>query len=366
MSVEAPGNAGGIYYKANLDQVVDRFEKLWARESLDRVLVKVDIQNPPNASVTNAMASVPDREKMLEEWERGFAVNKDIADDNLPVVYGEFGGYLIGGFLGAEVAWGTGGAYPAKLIRDMNRYRDYLHFEESNRYFQMQMDLLRFLSERSRGRFAFTEMICIDGMNFIDCVRGGDAYTDVYDNPKEILEIMDFASDLNVRLVREQRKCIPTYRGGRFNFYQIWTPGETIFISVDAYGQCGAEVFERFGRKYVQRLAEEFGGGWLHVHSDAVRLLPSYVTLEKIVAIGLEDWIKPPRAIDHLDEIRERLGTMPLMLNISRQELEERMANRTLPGNALYWVSGVTDTAEANRIAQSAHQYAARYPRKLF
>ena len=94
------------------------------------------------------MASVPNREKMLEEWERGFAVNKDIADDNLPVVYGEFGGYLIGGFLGAEVAWGTGGAYAAKLIPDMHTYREFLHFEESNRYFQMQMDLLRFLSER--------------------------------------------------------------------------------------------------------------------------------------------------------------------------------------------------------------------------
>jgi len=209
-------------------------------------------------------------------------------------------------------------------------------------------------------------MITIDGMNFIDCVRGGDAYTDVYDNPKAILEMMDFASDLNVRLVREQRKLIPTYRGGRFNFYQIWTPGETIFISVDAYGQCGAEVFERFGRKYVQRLVNEFGGGWLHVHSDAMRLLPNYATLQNIVAIGLEDWIKPPRAMDHLEEIRETLGTTPLMLNISREELEARMADRTLPGNALYWVNGVTTSEEANRIAESAHEYVARYERKLY
>jgi hypothetical protein len=301
MSVEAESNSGGISYKATLEHAVKRFEKLWAREALDRILVKVDIQDPPNSSVFKAMASVPNRERMLEEWKRGFSINQDIADDNLPVVYGEFGGYLIGGFLGAEVAWGTGGAYPAKLVSDMNRYRDYLRFDERNQYFQMQMDYIRFLAERSSGQFAFTEMITIDGMNFIDCVRGGDAYTDVYDNPKKILEMMDFASDLNVRLVREQRKYIPTYRGGRFNFYQIWTPGETIFISVDAYGQCGAEVFELFGRKYVQRLANEFGGGWLHVHSDAMRLLPNYATLQNIVAIGLEDWIKPPRAMDHLE-----------------------------------------------------------------
>ena len=47
--------------------------------------------------------------------------------------------------------------------------------------------------------------------------------------------------------VKEQRKHIDSYRGGRFNFYQIWTPGETIFISVDAYGQCSSDVFEKFG-----------------------------------------------------------------------------------------------------------------------
>lgn len=366
MSIPSQSSSRGFSYKPTLDAAVDRYQRLWAREAPDRVLVKIDIQDPPNSSVMRAMANVPNREIMLEEWERGFAANQDVADDNLPVVYGDFGGYIIGGFLGAEVAWGTGGAYPQKLIRDMARHRDYLHFDQGNRYFQMQMDYLRFLVERGAGHFAATEMIAIDGMNFIDCVRGGDAYTDVFDHPAELLEIMDFASDLNIWLVKKQREIVPSYRGGRFNLYQIWTPGETIFISVDAYGQCGPEVFEKLGRKYVQRLADEFEGGWLHVHTDAMRLLPSYVTLDKIVAIGLEDWIKPPRGIDHLAEILERVGTTPLMLNISRQELEQRMENRTLPGNALYWVGGVTDSASANRIAETAHGYVARYEKKLF
>ena len=90
-------------------------------------------------------------------------------------------------------------------------------------------------------------MISIFGLNFLDCIRHGDAYTDIYDYPSEIKEIMKFSTDLNIRLVKEQRKHIDSYRGGRFNFYQIWTPGETIFISVDAYGQCSSDVFEKFG-----------------------------------------------------------------------------------------------------------------------
>jgi hypothetical protein len=355
-----------VYYKPNLDESIERYRKLWAREAQDRILVKIDVQVPANSSVMKAMASVPNRERMLEEWEKGFAANRDVADDNLPVVYGEYGGYIIGGFLGAQVLWGGGGAYPEKLITDMKRYPEYLHFDENNEYFRMQLEYLKFLGERSEGRFGYTEMIAVDGLNFMDCVRGADAYTDVFDHPREITEIMDFASDLNVRLIRAQRALMKPCRGGRFNFYQIWTPGETVFISVDAYGQCGPEVFEKFGRKYVQRLADEFGAGWLHVHSDAMRLLPNYACLRNVIAIGLEDWIKPPRAIDHLEEIQDVTGDAPLMINITRDEFIQKIEAKSLPGNILYWVSGIGSASDANDVARIAYEYRAKYRRRSF
>ena len=131
---------------------------------------------------------------------------------------------LILTWFGADVSWGAGGAYSSKLIGDMRDYREYLKFDKNNRYYKMQIDYVKYLSKRSKGKFGFTEMITIDGLNFLDCVRHGDAYTDIYDYPVEIKEVMAFASDLNVKLVKEQRKYIDVYRGGRFNFYQIWTP----------------------------------------------------------------------------------------------------------------------------------------------
>jgi hypothetical protein len=355
-----------VYYKPEIDNSVERFKRLWSREAPDKILVKIDIQDPENPTVMHAMQKVPDYKAMVDEWEKGFELNREIADDNLPVVYGELGGYIIGGFLGAGVSWGAGGAYPQKLIHDMKDYTKYLVFDENNEYYRMQINFTKYLAERSKGRFGFTEMITIDGLNFLDCVRHGDAYTDIYDYPEEIRKIMDFASDLNIKLVKEQRRLIDTYRGGRFNFYQIWTPGETIFISVDAYGQCGPEVFEKFGRKYVQRLIDEFKGGWLHVHSDAMRLLPNYITLDNLVAIGLEDWIKPPRAIEHIDDIIEITGDVPLMINIERDELLGMMEAGSLPGNTLYWVGGVTTVKEANRIAEQAYGYLSRYKNKYF
>ena len=175
--------------------------------------------------------------------------------------------YIIGGFFGAKVKWGTGGVYSEALIKDIDNFEKYLDFSEDNEYYKLQLSYLNFLKEKSKSRFGYTEMLAIDGLNFLDCVRGVNAYTDVLDFPQKALSIMDIGTDFNIRFIKKQRKLIEPFKNGRFNFYQIWTPGDTVFLSVDADGNCSSEVFEKFGRKYVQGLIDEFNGGWLHVHS---------------------------------------------------------------------------------------------------
>ena len=355
-----------MYYKSDIDESINRFKKLWAKEALDKILIKIDIQEPLEPTVLKAMKKAPDYTEMLKEWESGFNINKNINDDNLPIVYGELGGYIIGGFFGANVKWGTGGAYAEPFLEDITNYRNILNFDENNKYYQMQLSYIKYLAKKSIDKFGFTEMIAIDGLNFLDAIRGSNAYTDIYDYPKEVISILDWASDFNIKLIKNQRKFIKKYKDGRFNFYGMWTPGDTIFISVDAYGQCSPEVFERFGRKYIQRLADEFNGGWLHVHSDAIRLIPNYVTLKNLIAIGIEDWIKPPRAIEVINDILKITKDIPLMINIEKKELLEMINSKKLPGNILYWVKGVKDENEANKIAEVSYNYRAKYKSKYF
>ena len=76
--------------------------------------------------------------------------------------------------------------------------------------------------------------------------------------------------------------------------------------------------------------------------------------------------IKPPRAIEHIDEILEITDGIPLMINISANELIEMINAKTLPGNILYWVIGVNDSKKANEIAEIAYDYKAKYKKRLF
>lgn len=73
-------------------------------------------------------------------------------------------------------------------------------------------------------------MLAIDGLNLLDCIRGSDVYTGIIDYPEEVIKILDFGLKFNIEFIKKQRKLIKPYKNGRFNFYQTWTPGETIFI----------------------------------------------------------------------------------------------------------------------------------------
>ena len=75
---------------------------------------------------------------------------------------------------------------------------------------------------------------------------------------------------------------------------------------------------------------------------------------------------QPPRAIENIDEIIEITGDTPLMINIEKDELLGMMDAGTLPGNTLYWVGGVTNVKDANRIAELAYGYVSGYKNKYF
>ena len=327
-----------LYYKQNINESIQRFKKLWARESMDKILVKIDLQDRKNSTMVNALTHAPNMVKMVDLWEKGFKLNKEIKDDNLPVVYGDFCAYIMGGFLGAQVKWTKGGAYAVPFLKNIKNYKKYLKFDVNNKYYKMQVDYINYLNERSKNKFVFCEMIAIDGMNFLENVRGGNAYMDIYDYPKEVHGILEYSSDLNIKIIKDQRKLIKTYESGRFQNYATWTPGETVFISVDAYGNCGPEVFEKFGRKYIQRLIDEFNGGWLHLHTEApstMKNLHHYVSLNNLIAIGFEDWQVGPRGIEHINEITEITNNIPLMININANELIGMIEAKKLPGNII-------------------------------
>lgn len=353
-------------YKRNLEQAVDRQCKLWRRELRRGILATIEPEEAPlSEAATEAARAAPDLAAMLAAWDYWLSRRRDLQDDSMPVARVSFGSNAFGGFLGAEVVFGEGGGWSRPLLDDWSKL-DALRYDPDAPWLRRQQEACRYFLQHYGERFALCESETIDGLNFTDVLRGTDrAMLDIYDYPEELHRLMSFGVDFNAQLIRMQRQILgqaASYRGGVFLLHYVWIPGPGIWLSVDSYTLCRAQVFERFGRAYIQALIDRFGSGWLHVHARGIHLLPALLKLRSLWGISICDDPGEPRPFEQLPEIIARAGGMPLEIWCHADELRAGMRDGTLPGGVLYRVDQVQSVREANLLMGRVRDYQAPVP----
>ena len=342
-------------YKKNLDEVISRNRKFWTREATDMILAKIDVEQGQTMRMWEralAPGVCPDYRKMFEVFREDFQRREHLLDDAIPAARPNIGDYGFGAYAGAEVIFGQGGAYAKPFLSDLGRVKD-LRFDPANRWVRFLEEATRWFAEQSDGLCATSIIETCDGLNFAENVAGSGVFLEIYDHPRELLELFDFAFDLNVRLVELQRAHIRRHGGGYVDLHEEWLPGDCVWLSVDAWGNCGPEAFRRLGRGHLQKMIDRFGAGWLHMHNTHLHLLEDVVTLRGLVGIGILDDPRQPTTFGQLQRIRQVTGSIPLQVNCRKEEFLTALEDGSLPRGVMYWIdSGVQSVEEANRIME--------------
>jgi hypothetical protein len=352
------GEDSPFLYKPYLKETVGRHRNFWTRRMPNEILVA--IMAVDELPFIDPSAQCPDLGTMFGAWEHNFRLRQAIIDDRLPVARVSFGSAAFGAFLGAEITFelGIGWAYP---FLDSYEKMDALRFDPDNEWIFRQRQACDYFLARAKGLFPLCEMEPSDGLNFVEAIRGSQAYLDVYDHPAELHRLLHLGSDFNVQFIDLQRSILAPnlyYDGGLFSMFWCWLPGEAPWMSIDAYGNCSPQIFQEFGAPYLQQMMDYYGGGWLHIHSHATHLLPEVVKMDKLLGIGVADDPNAPRGFDSLMAIRQVTGDIPLQIDCQAQELERGMNSRTLPGNTMYLVrEGVQTVDQANHLVDQARAY---------
>jgi hypothetical protein len=370
-------NRGGaaLAYKPNLGEVVDRHRRLWTGQMPHAILARID---PDELPFVDPLSHCPDYQAMAAAWNHNYCARRAIEDDLLPVARVSFGSAAFGAYLGAEVTFAGGAGWSHPLLDDYDRLAG-LRFDEENLWVRRQREACACFVRIAQGKFALCETEPIDGMNLAELLRGSAAYTDVYDRPADLHRLLDFACDFNIRFIEMQRAILAPclyYAAdqpeaplsgslgatpGLFSMFRIWLPGEAIWISVDAYGLCSPRAFRTFGAPYLRRSLEHFGGGWIHIHSSALHLLPELVKLPGVLGLGIQDDPNGARGMAQLAEVRKLTGGLPLQIDCTGQELADGLAGGTLPGGVMYMVrQGVPDIEAANSLMVRVRDYRVR------
>ncbi|MCP4196460.1 MAG: hypothetical protein GY762_04850 [Proteobacteria bacterium] len=348
-----------LEYKPALSEVVDRHRLLWSGQLPNGILARVD---PMELPFDDPLSHCPDIPAMAAAWDHNYRVRRGVEDDLLPVARVSFGSAAYGGYLGAEVIFSNGAGWSRPFLADYSQVAQ-LRFDERNDWIQRQQEACRHFVQIAQDKFAVCENEQMDGLNLAELLRGSAIYTDLYDYPRELHRLLDFASHFNIRLTELQRDLLDPcliYQEGIFSIFRVWLPGRTVWVSIDAYGLCSPETFREFGAPYLQQVMDHFGGGWIHIHSTDIRLLPEVVKLSGIVGIGILDDLDAPRGFDLLTEIRRVTGDIPLQIDCRFEELEQGLTKRNLPGGVMYMAKqGVETVAQANRLMEKVRTYRA-------
>jgi len=320
-----------------------------------------------SAESAGGEVSYPDLQERADFWDSRLIHFKDLEDDSIPSSYlSELDEGLYGGLMGGEVrflnfpATGWLSSMTVPFWEDLSRAGELTLPGPGNLWYDRMTRQMDLFGDACRGKHGCSHLICIDVLNLLFEIRGGsNAYIDVLEEPETARLIFDYSVELN-RLVQDSYfDRIGVIEGGTASNMLQWIPGRVISESVDPYHMTGRDMFEQFGREYIERLISYYDGASIHVHANGYgHMLPYVSTLRGLKAITLSDDQYNPRAIDLLGKLQPQCNGVPITLSsVTYPEFVNMLKAHSLPGNVLYVVSDVPSVSEANRVMEIVRAY---------
>ncbi len=356
-----------LNYKNNLDETLDRLRLLYEHRLQDRIFASFEIPSTVlkeyNQKNPEGYCESPDLHERIAFWEGLLQERMAVEDDFMPSAYlSEFDQGLYGGLVGGDVQFmyhdnGWISSMVSPILADWSEF-DSLVLEESHPWFQRFVRQMQVFTENASDKFGISHFILIDGLNFsFELVGATETYESIIECPENVTRAIEFAFDLNLKVQQTFFEYVSTFRGGTFSNMVQWIPGKVISESVDPFHMTSVDYFETWGRANIERMFSCFDGGVLHIHGNGRHLLEAVSSITGLKAVFLGDDTGFPPAFDVLDELKLRMGDIPLVVMVDFAEFSEKLHRHELPGGVFYLVLKTPDADTANRCMEKVRSY---------
>jgi len=358
-----------MLYKKNHKEVITRLSELYSNANCGKIYAAMKINNPVIEEFSRSSASgetaYPDPRLRIAFWDSVCAQFADLEDDSIPCAYlTEFDEGLYGGMVGGEVRFvcfpqtGWISSMTVPFLKDLNDAKD-LAVDRHNDWYRLYLEQLKIFKHNSAGKFAISHMILIDGMNFLYELRGAtNSYYDLLDEPLLTKSVFEFSIELNCFVQDAFFNIIGLYDGGTCSTLGQWLPGRIVSESVDPFGVTSKEMFEDHGIWVMEKVFAHYDGGLVHVHSNAMHLLESLASVEKIKCLYLtDDDTSNYTLYKSLYELDLKRKNVPIVITVPYEAFADMLRKRELPAKVLYNIVGVPNVSEANKMMKAVKSY---------
>ena len=362
--------------KVNLQQTLDRWLAFIECRLEDGILADISHPVSPPRSRVSSTAEPPairgclaleDPEGCLAREREKVTRLRDSLSDAIPTAYPtfHFGESVWAGLLGAQITFAgtdrhTWSACRERPVKDLNAF-DFAPLDVDNPWFKRMLGVTRHFADNMEAACDVTPFIFLDCLNLLVELRGADGYTDIYDYPEIVSRFMDWSVEVNMHLYDAQAEILGDFAdraygrhpAGRYSWSRVPS------LSVDAYGLCNPDVYERWGLEQHQRIVSRYGGARLHIHGNGRRLCKLVSRNEGLTFCSMGDDAGCTEAWKIVGELKERMSPVPIGVAIPRDDFLKRLHDRTLPGGVLYKLSA-DSSGEANDIMSRVFEYSPR------
>ncbi len=163
-------------------------------------------------------------------------------------------------------------------------------------------------------------------MDIANALRGNELFTDFYDHPDEVHQLMNFCTKAAKWTLEKQKEVAGMVEGGIISGFDVWLPGNSIgHISEDASALCSPSVYQEFGKSYTIELCKNYDQVFIHTHALGKHNIGEIASIPHMDYIEISSAPNCPRAIEIYAELKENLQDKTIILDLTREELENNL-----------------------------------------
>lgn len=331
----------GRFYSSNKPgdlMVVVRQNPCWVSK---KNLFDYDFERAGHIEMAEDMAR--SAEVMMEASERA-------GDDLIPWMAPDFGiaihhSYVIDGPV--EFAEWTSWSAPPLAGEDGYSRLGEVVYDPGNRWVTRILEMAAYWKERPVQPYLVLGHGHFSPLDLANALRGNVLFTDFYDQPEAVRDLLDRCTDVTIAFERAGRSAVGEQQG--MPFWGALAPPGSVFVSEDTMDLVGPKVAEKWGRPWTEKLRDAVGGLAVHHHmlGERVHGIVGRMACNSLVQIS-DDPNCPP-ATEKLLELYDASGTNALMFDCSLESL--RRIKPILPQIRAVVVVTVGDDLQAAREA---------------
>lgn len=216
--------------------------------------------------------------------------------DILPVANTHLGPGSLAAILGAELEGGEDTIW----IHPRPQVSDEIRLDETNRWWQLHLELIRACRANAAGRYLVGCPDLIEGLDTLAALHGVQAVMlDMVDRPEELARQLQAVNAAWFQVFERIYSEINVDGEMAFCYFSLWAPGRMAKLQCDLSGMISPRYFRKFGQPYLREQCQKLDYSMYHLDGvAALRHLPALLEIEELDAIQWTPGVGQPQGGD--------------------------------------------------------------------